>query len=572
MIKNPTRKQRYRLTSVILIFAVSLCFSEVVTITILETSDLHGFIHDWDFYSNSQYDQGLAMVRTIINEERKTDPDLLLLDGGDTFQGTPLLYYYNIIEPLSPNPMAIAMNAMKYDAMTIGNHDYNYGQEVLNKIIGELNFPAMSANIRADNGTEKYPPYVIRPVKGIRVGILGLTTTGIPIWEDPSHIEGLRFDDAVKTAIEYVPRMRAEGAEVIVALAHSGTHLEPENSSDPESWKTPVSRWVDKGYADVPAQNFVIKLAEAVPDIDVILAGHAHSTIPESFIHGVLITEPSFWGRGVSKVTLSYEGGTVIEKHSEFISVKGKTADPGIIALTEAYQTTAVDYINSPIGYAMLNFEGGDPARITDSPLVDFINAVQLKMSERAGYPAQISLAAVFNNSGGFEEGPIAIADVYKIYQYDNTLYVLEITGDILRRALEHDAEFWKQTDLQEPADVTIESLKSGNTRDYNWDMYSGVDYVIDITRPAGQRVVYLEYAGQPVEPDQKLVIAINNYRAGGGGGYSMFKEGKILWQSQSVIRDFIVDYIYDIKTIDPDDYFQENWYLIPEWTQDLTK
>ncbi|NQU66703.1 MAG: 5'-nucleotidase C-terminal domain-containing protein [Candidatus Marinimicrobia bacterium] len=563
---------KLRITFSILILLLTTHLVAGTTITILETSDLHGFIHDWDFYSNSQYDQGLAMVETIVREERMSDPDLLLLDGGDTFQGTPLLYYYNIIKPDSPNPMAIAMNAMNYDAMTIGNHDYNYGQIVLDKIIGELNFPAMSANIRDDQLDEKYTPYLIKTVKGVKVGILSLTTTGIPVWENPANIGGLQFNDAVETAIEYVPRMKAEGAEVIIALAHSGTHLEPENSRDAQSWMTPVSQWVDKGYADVPDQNFVIKLAESVPEIDVIMAGHAHSTIPQSFINGVLVVEPSYWGRGICKVTIMYDGDKVTSKQGEFISVKGKTADVDIIQLTDEYQSTAVNYINSPAGYATMAFDGGDQARIQDTPLVDFLNTIQLEMASRAGYPAQIALAAVFNNSGGFEEGTITIADVYKIYQYDNTLYVLEITGDILRRALEHNAQYWNQLELQEPNDVTIESLKSGNTRDYNWDMYSGVDYVLDLTKPIGQRVVYLELEGQPIKPDQKLVLAINNYRAGGGGGYSMFKEGKILWQSQSVIRDFMVDYIYETQILDPDDYYNENWHLIPEWMQDLPK
>ena len=553
-------------------FIIAIVFSSDQTIIILQTSDVHGFIHDWDYYGNSQYDQGLAMVQTIVKEERETDPSLLLLDGGDTFQGTPLSYYYNVIESQVINPMAIAMNAMKYDAMTIGNHDYNYGQMVLEKIMGELNFPVMSANIRDEKGNEKYQPFLIKSVKGINVGILSLTTTGIPIWEDPSNISGLTFNDAVKTAINYIPRMKVAGAEIIVALAHSGTHLETDNPRDAQSWLLPVSEWSDKGYADVPDQNFIIKLAENVPDIDVIFAGHAHSTIPQSYINGVLIVEPSYWGRGISKVSITYNGEEVTEKYGEFLSVKGKTPDAEIINLTREYQETVLDYINAPAGYATLPFEGGDQARIKDSPLVDFLNTTQLEMAEAAGYPAQIAMAAIFNNEGGFEEGTISIADVYKIYQYDNTLYVLEITGNILRRALEHDAKYWKQISNQNSEDATIESLKSGNTRDYNWDMYSGMDYVLDLTKPVGHRVVLLEIDGKQIEPDQKLIIAVNNYRAGGGGGYTMFKEGNILWQSQSVIRDYVVDYIFDQKIIDPDDYFVGNWHMIPEWIQDLEK
>ncbi|MFQ6610304.1 MAG: bifunctional metallophosphatase/5'-nucleotidase, partial [Fidelibacterota bacterium] len=226
---------QFRYIFLTIYFMVAVVFSQDQTITILQTSDVHGFIHDWDYFGNSQYDQGLAMVQTIVKEEREKDPSLLLLDGGDTFQGTPLSYYFNIIEDQMVNPMAIAMNTMKYDAMTVGNHDFNYGQIVLEKIIGELNFPVMSANIRDEDGNEKYQPYLIKSVKGVSVGILSLTTTGIPVWENPSNIIGLTFDDAVKTANYYVPKMKAEGADIIVALAHSGTHLEPENARDAKS-------------------------------------------------------------------------------------------------------------------------------------------------------------------------------------------------------------------------------------------------------------------------------------------------------------------------------------------------
>ena len=539
---------------------------EPTTLTILETSDLHGHIYNWDFFGNQESDQGLAVVSTLIKQERAADPDLLLLDDGDTIQGTPLIYYYNTKMPDEANPMAVVMSAINFDAMAIGNHEYNYGQGVLDKFISEAEFPVLSANIRQSDGSEQYTPYIIKDVKGVKVGVLGLTTQGIPVWEKPENIEGLSFDGAVELAKTYVPKMQADGATVIVALAHSGTHVEPADTRAEGAWMTDYTTWVDKGYADVPDQNFIIKLAEAVPEIDVILAGHAHSTIPQAMINGVLVVEPGRWGSGVSKVTLTLgANGQVSQKTGEFLSSSGVAPDQEILDLAKTYQDTAIGYVNSEIGVANGDFPGAYEARWKDGPLADFINAVQLKMAEEAGYPADVSLAAIFNNSGQFKQGPVTMTDVYGIYQYDNTLYVLEVTGDILKRALEHDAKYWAQYDPNNPPADAPEGLVAGDVRDYNWDLYSGIEYKIDISKPAGERVVELKYNGVDVTPDQKFVLAVNNYRGGGGGGYSMFTEGKVLWKSMSEIRDYIAEYIAAKEVIDPAEYYVANWSLAPE-------
>jgi 2',3'-cyclic-nucleotide 2'-phosphodiesterase/3'-nucleotidase len=549
---------------VIPLSALPVQAQEPTTVVILSTSDLHGHVYNWDFFGNSEEDQGLATVATLVEQERAADPNLILLDTGDTIQGTPLIYYYNTQMPDETNPMAVVMNAMDYDAMTIGNHEYNYGQDVLDKFISEAEFPVLSANVRTSDGGEKYTPYVIEDVNGVKVGILGLTTQGIPVWEKAENIEGLSFEDAVAVAKEYVPKMQEEGATVIVALAHSGTHVEPADTREEGAWETDHAAWVDKGYADVPDQNFIIKLAEAVPEIDVIMAGHAHATIPQATINGVLIVEPYKWGGGVSRVTLTVdENGAVTAKTGEYISGEEVAPDAEILALAEPYQKVALGYVNSEIGAATGDFPGAYEARWQDGALADFINAVQLQMAEEAGYPADLSLAAIFNNEGQFTQGPVTMADVYGIYQYDNTLYVIEVTGDILRRALEHDAEYWVQYDSNSPP-ADIEGLLAGDMRDYNWDMYSGIEYKLDISKPVGERVVELKYNGEDVMADQTFVLAINNYRGGGGGGYDMFTEGEVLWKSMSEIRDYMAEYIASREILDPADFYVQNWSLEP--------
>lgn len=550
----------------LVLFALVANAQPLTTLTLLETSDLHGHLYPWDFFGQREAPQGLAVVAAIVRQERAADPELLLLDAGDVLQGSPLIDFYHKRRPTEPNPMAVVMNALKYDAITLGNHDFNYGQEALEKFIGECEFPVLSANIRQEDGREKYTPYLLREVKGVQVGLLGLTTVGIPLWERPEHIAGLRFDDAVETARAYVPRLRQAGATVIVALCHSGPHVEPDDTSREGAWQTDYHTWIDRGYADVPQQNFILKLAEAVPEIDVILAGHAHATIPEARVNGVLIVEPGRWGRGVSKVTLTVGAeGRVVDKRGEFLSAEGWTPDPDILDLARPYQEAALAYVNSRIGTAAGHFPGGYEARWRDGPLADFINAVQLEMAREAGYPADLSLTAIFNNTGEFRPGPLTLADVYGVYPYENTLYVIEVTGSILRRALEHNARYWARYDpLNPPANVP-EGLVAGDVRDYNWDLYTGLEYRIDISRPVGQRVVELKYRGKDVAEDQKFVLALNNHRAGGGGGYRMFREGRILWQSMSEIRDYLAEYIAARGTIDPQDYFVPNWALWPE-------
>lgn len=536
------------------------------TITVLQTSDLHGNLIPWDYYGNKPAEWSLSKVATLVKQERATDPDLLLLDAGDTIQGTPLAYYYNMIDTTTPHPMAATMNALGYDLSAIGNHEFNYGQAVLDRYRTQASFPILSANIRNTDGSEAFQSYIIKDVKGVKVGILAMTTPAIPNWEKPANIEGLRFDDPVETAKTYVPRMRAEGADVVIVVQHIGWERIPKDSGKPESWLTDESTWNDSG--SLPNENTSIRLAKEVPGIDVILAGHSHLNVPKAVINGVLLTEPSYWGRVLGKVTLDLKNvdgkWQVVSKDSTTIPVTDVAPDPEITAIAQPYHDQTIQYISTPIGTATAEFEGGPKARYQDSPLADLINAVQAKAAADAGYPVDISLAAIFTDQGMIPQGQIALRDAYSVYIYDNTLYVMQINGDILRRALERDAEYFKQLD---PAALPEDpkGVVSDNARDYNWDIYTGIDYTIDVTRPAGERVTKLQLNGQDVTPEQTMRIAINNYRASGGGAFSMFREGTIVWQSTYEVRDLIADYVQEKQTIDPQAINVKNFTLVPD-------
>jgi 2',3'-cyclic-nucleotide 2'-phosphodiesterase / 3'-nucleotidase len=539
---------------------------ETKTITILETSDLHGNIMPWDYYANRSAEWGLAKVATLIKQERAQNPNTLLIDNGDTIQGTPLTYYYNLLETQSVHPMAATMNVLRFDSTTLGNHEFNYGPGVLNRWTSQLNFPALSANTRKTDGGEAFQPYLIKEVDGVQVGILGLTTPAIPNWEKPGNIEGLRWDDPIATAKQYVPKIRAEGADLIVIAQHSGWSKAPADSAKPESWLTDPSTWQPTG--SLPGENVTIELAQQVPGVDIILAGHSHLDVPKAVINGVLIAEPSYWGRALSKFTVQMQGSgsdwQVVGKDATNLSTRGVAADAEIMNIAAGYHDQTIKYISTPIGTATSEFSGGPKARYTDSALGDLINTVQSEAAAAAGYPVDLSLAAIFTDAGMIPQGQITLRDAYSVYIYDNTLYVMEITGDILRRALEKNAEYFKQVDPNNlPADP--KGVVADNARDYNWDLYTGIEYTIDLTRPVGQRVTKLRFAGKDLAPNQTLRIAINNYRASGGGGYAMFREGKILWQSTNEVRDLMAEYVKAKGSLNPQQINQANFTLVPD-------
>src|SRR6266700_1307127 len=193
-------------------------------VVILSTTDMHGRVFPIDYYTNKYDNVGITKVATLVKEARKNDPDLLLVDSGDTIQGTPLEYFHNKRDNTPPDPMMLAMNALHYDSMTVGNHEYNFGLQVLNKARGEAKFPWLSANTY-DTGkaTTHYQPYIVKEVQGVRIGVLGLTTPGIPSWENPPNYQGLEFHETISEAKKWVPGLRGkEKADFVVIAMHMG--------------------------------------------------------------------------------------------------------------------------------------------------------------------------------------------------------------------------------------------------------------------------------------------------------------------------------------------------------------
>jgi 2',3'-cyclic-nucleotide 2'-phosphodiesterase/3'-nucleotidase len=514
--------------------------AETRDLVVLGTSDIHGNVDNYDYFTDSvptgSSQRGLTKILTYANAVRAANPNTILIDNGDTIQGTPLAYYFNVEDTSVTNPMAAAMNYMDYAAATVGNHEFNYGPAVLNKYQDEADYPLLSANV---TGCTDYTfqPYVIEDVGGVQIGILGLTPPAVVHWERPENITGCVFGDAMAAANTYVPQMRAEGADIIVVAAHTG---------------------LDETYGYGRDENFVKYLANEVPGIDVILAGHAHALVGSQTINGVLVTEPNYHGRNVSDVRISVTGSgsdwTVATKSATAPALGATAEDAGLKTLMQPYHDAAVSYINTPIGTSTGDFPGGFAARVADGPMADLINQVQTEAAAEAGFPVEASLAALFTNQAQLTAGPIKLKDAYAVYIYDNTLYVIEATGQMIKDELEWTAGYFNQY-FYEPSGVTVNSA----VRDYNYDLWSGIDYKLDVTKPVGQRVVELELNGQPLAMDEVVRVALNNYRATG-----RFPTAPKLYQSTTEVRELITDWIVERGTISPEDVYDHNFDLLP--------
>ena len=519
-----------------------------VHIVILGTTDMHGRIFPIDYYTNKYDNVGIAKVATLIKQARKDDPDLLLVDSGDTIQGTPLEYIHNRRNNTPPDPMMLAMNALRYDSMTVGNHEYNFGLKIIEKARSEAKFPWLSANTystRAKGEPGNYhTPYIIKEVQGVRVGILGLTTPGIPNWENPPNYEGLEFKETVSEAKKWVPILRdKEKVDVVVIAMHMGIE-EDLRTGQPNP-------------SNVPNENAAVAIARQVPGVDVILMGHTHREVNDLIVNGVLLTQANRWASHVARVDLYLEKNQsgrweIVIRSARTIPVTEKTEiDPEIAKLGEPYDKETQAWLSRAIGESAEELTAND-CRFHDSAIIDLIQRVQLEAGN-----ADVSMAACFNERAHIAKGAVTVRDIAGLYEYENTLVTLELTGQQLKDALEVSARYFKEYQSGKSLNELVDSRIPG----FNFDVAQGVNYDIDITKPFGQRIQNLTFKGKPLSPTQKLRVVTNNYRVNGGGGFTMYKNAPVLFRSSAEVRELIIDWVETNKTVPTQ--ADNNWRIV---------
>ena len=564
---------------------------KAVRLTVMGTTDLHGNVLNWDYFKNAEYDDaahndiGLAKISTLVTAVRdriaaeRNAPRPLMLDAGDTIQGTPLAYYFARIEPITGghiHPMAAAMNEIGYDAAALGNHEFNYGLDILRKFQRQLQFPLLGANAHDwTTGLPVFPPYVLKRVqvpgeKPITVGILGLTNPGIAIWDKANVDNKVRFGGIVELAKLWVPRVRKAGADVVIVSAHSGMDL---SSSYGDALPYP--------------ENASVLMAETVPGIDAVLVGHAHLEIPERLVTNttsgeqVVLTEPLKWGMRLSLIDLDLQKvhgrWKVVGRHSQVLNANTVAADPKVVAVLQKDHDKVVEYVNGKIGTCKEAMSAAT-APWEDTAALDFVNFIQADAVSKAlaGTPQAalpvLAIAAPFNRAAAIPAGDVSVRDVAGLYIFDNTLLAVTMSGAQVKDYLEYSAQYFKQVTGTGPfpsdqvTNAPTATAPTG-TPDYNYDIMGGLTkpltYTIDIAQPVGSRITGLAYDGVALAADQQFVVAVNNYRQSGGGNFPHVKTAPVVYNRQVEIRQLMIDYVTSTGTVDPATFHTVDWSLV---------
>ena len=591
--------------------ALALWFSSApglaqqLKLRLLQTTDLHMHLLGWDYYQDKPAEEfGLDRTATLIKAARAETKNTLLFDNGDLLQGNPLGDYIAKVKPLQPgqlHPAYKVMNALRYDAANIGNHEFNFGLPFLRQALTGPAFPYVNANIVVDDGgpleqaRNVFTPYVLLErsftdetgaTHRLKVGVVGFVPPQVMQWDRANLLGRVRALDIPATARKLVPRIKAEGADVVVVIAHSG---------------------FERGETVFFAENAVARLAE-VPGVNAVLFGHSHGEFPGRFfnthpmvdlakgtINGVPAVMPGFWGShlGVVDLVLNKEGARwkVSDARAELPPIHDRAArkaavapDPMVAELIKAEHEGALAYVRSEVARTSLPIQSYF-AQVADDPSVQIVANAQLAYARKAlaGTPLAalplLSASAPFKTGGrggagyytDIPAGPIAVRNVADLYIYPNTVKVVKLRGAQLREWLEFSAGAFNRINPEGPAE---QALINTGFPSFNFDTLDGVSYRIDVTQPAryersgklvapqARRIVDLQYQGQPVADDAEFLVVTNNYRASGGGNFPGLDGSNIVLDAPDENREALVQYLQAAKTVNP--AADGNWRILP--------
>ncbi len=474
-------------------------------LTLYFTSDTHGYIYPTDFLSPGTLKQGL--LRMPFHKDGNT----LVIDGGDTLQGSPLTYYCRAAKKAMP--CADVMNDLHYDYFTLGNHDFNYGYETLKEYLQRSNAQCLCANVRDDADTLPVLPYTVHTLaNGLRVGLVGVVTHWINVWEKPENLGSVCVSDTMAAARSAVDALRGK-ADVLIGIYHGGFERDLKTGK----------------LLSATDENIGWKLCEEL-SFDILLTGHQHIPTANKVIHGTHIAQTPGNAKAFVKLTID-EAGTITSRLCE------PDAAPVIKPWEQELYDDLNKWLDTPIGKLSkaLPPEPKLQMALHGSPIADFINRVQLDASA-----AQISCAALSNEVSGFK-AEVTVRDVVASYPFANTLVVLRVSGQVLKTALEQCATYFKVVDSGE---ITIgDFFLRPKEAHYNYDYFAGIAYTFDLRRPVGDRVVNLAYQGKPVQPGDGFSLVMNNYRVTGAGGFDCYlpcpREKEILTEVSELILDY---------------------------------
>jgi len=488
---------------------------------LIVTSDIHGCITPYNYSDNKEQAIGMAKLGPVIDEYRTLDT--LLLDNGDVLQGSPLLYHHYLYLKDKVNPMALVFNYLKYDYLNTGNHDFNFGYDVLKDFYHDNHACWLTGNIN-EHKQPLNSPYRIHVFdNGVRIALIGCVTQHIPNWELPKNIENITFTNCLKFIENTVELIKThEKVDYIICLYHGGIERDLISKQPTE-----LLSGENQGY----------EICQKIKGLDVLITGHQHQSVVAR-INGILVTQTANDAKEIAVIDLAKDNIS-----AKLVAV-GKEIDHDLLKLITDEERQTQKWLDIPLGKLIdgnLLINDMFEARLHKHPLVSFLNQVQMEI---AG--VDISLVGLANKVVGFRDS-ISMRDIISSYVYPNTLITLEISGKLLKLALEHSAEYFTIIDNE----IGIsQSYIRPKPKHYNYDMFDGIEYTIKVSNPIGKRIIALTYHGQAIDDDKLYRVAMNNYRAVGGGDYDMYKSCRVIKDTQKHIVDCIADYIIKHKVI----------------------
>ena len=564
----------------IIILLVSCSVTGKKSITILETTDIHGVILPYDYIEKAKLNASMASSYTYVKKVRQENKSSILLDNGDNLQGQPEVYYYNFIDTVSPHFLGEVMNFMGYDAGTVGNHDVEAGHAVYDRMVNAYHFPLMAANaVDSKTGKPYFKPYTIIVKNGIKVAVFGLVTPAIPNWLPQELYSGIEFKDMLETAKLWMPVILNEKPDLVVGLFHSGW-----DGSRIESQKS-----------DVVYENGSSAVAYNVPGFNIIFNGHDHKIANEKFVNvagdTVLILNGGSHSEKIAQADVSISSAKVkgkkqIKLTGQIINVADFKPDAEFVTKFAPEDKNISEYVNRVIGTSTATVSSRD-AYFGPSAFIDMIQKIQLKITG-----ADVSFAAPLSFDVKISEGPITVSDMFKLYRFENMLYTMSLSGKEIQKYLEFSYSGWLNT-MKQSGDLMLKlrTDKEGKpvinngkawlkNQPYNFDSAAGIDYTVDVSKPEGLRVSIKGFSdGRKFEMNKTYKVAVNSYRGNGGGGH--FTEGagikkeelrsRVLTSTDRDLRYYILKSIEAERTVNP--VTLNNWKIIPEkWVQSASQ
>ena len=495
-------------------------------LTICFTSDIHGYFSDMDYAQGVPGTTGLSRCASTFPDDGNT----LILDGGDTLQGSPLVYWLNRDSIEGAKVSARAMNLAGYDFVTIGNHDFNFGKETLETYIHNLDARVISANVEGVAGVERTA--IVKLQNGLRIGITGVVTHFVNLWEKPENLRGITVKEAFPAAAAALDDLKEAGVDLTVCIYHGGFESDLQTGE----------------LLSATGENQAYRICKEL-DFDILLTGHQHQPKVNLNLFGTHACQSPDRGKQCVRVDVSVSDDGSVTAQSQLI-IPGEPEEELVAFLAPLDEENAV-FLDQPLGELDIPLDPGGHMEMAEkgSVIANFFNQVQLAASG-----ADLSVSSLANVVKGFNK-KVTIRDVVATYVFPNTLKTLRVNRRVLKAALERCAEYFE---LDENGQLQVgRSFLQPIVMHYNYDYLSGMEVTMDIRRPLGDRVVSMLYLGKELEEDRVLTLCMNDYRATGTGGYPFYAECELVKDQPTEISQMIIEYIDKHKSVTVD---QTKW------------